>query len=277
MLFVSMIFATVVSIIIWPSKLPRGGLNWSRYILAVVAFPITLTNSNNIIKSGFHINDLATYFIQIIFIALVSLLLGCLAFFVATSFKKTGVNFYGKTDLSVRELVIVPTKKIDDYLAEKLLSVNCIDNLDLDQVGSNPDSKEGLEKLNKIGEVYLDNGEIEKAIDAFTKAAESGHVKAQLNLGMLYMGMVGNRNRNHVVLKNSVKWIRLAAQHGNSDAQLIYGGMHLDGWSAFIKPDADEARAWYQLSANQGNEEAKFLIKEIDEMQSQERLRLSTK
>jgi len=66
-------------------------------------------------------------------------------------------------------------------------------------------------------------------------------------------------------MKSALNWIRESAQHGNSTAQYVYGTMHEDGWGAYLKADLAEAKAWYQLSANQGNPDAAYKIKKIKE------------
>jgi len=69
----------------------------------------------------------------------------------------------------------------------------------------------------------------------------------------------------HKQMKSALNWIRESAQHGNSTAQYVYGTMHEDGWGAYLKADLAEAKAWYQLSANQGNPDAAYKIKKIKE------------
>ena len=90
----------------------------------------------------------------------------------------------------------------------------------------------------------LDRG---KAFTHTRKAAEAGHVPAQVDLAFLYF------NGNEVVMKDRVAarhWFKAAAEAGSVPAQCMLGDFHRDGVGG-ARQDPREAFKWYLRSAGQ--------------------------
>ena len=88
-----------------------------------------------------------------------------------------------------------------------------------------------------------------------TKAA-GGDVEAMLNLGLAYSVGMGTP----IDRVATVKWIRLAAEHGNDRAQYVCGQIFMRG--QFAPKDAKEAVRWFRLAAAQGNADAELSLAE---------------
>ena len=96
-----------------------------------------------------------------------------------------------------------------------------------------------------------------QAVTWYRKAAEQGHVGAQLALGTIYEE--GSR-----VTKDdteAVAWFRKAAEQDNADGQYDLGRMYEFG-SGVAKDDV-QAATWYRKAAEQGNAEAKKSLNRI--------------
>ena len=109
------------------------------------------------------------------------------------------------------------------------------------------------------------NGEKEKSLPVFLKAASSGDARAQYHLGMMYL--LGDGAEKDLV--ESTKWFDLAAKQNNPYAQyqLGYAYFYGDG----VKGDWDTGFAWFIIAAENGSNEAmekckklKPLLKEAD-------------
>ena len=84
-------------------------------------------------------------------------------------------------------------------------------------------------------------------------AAEQGDSSAQLDLGFMYGNGEG-------VLKDAaeaVRWYRLAAEQGNAIAQYNLGVMY--GNSAGVLKDSVLAHMWFNIAGANGEEEAREL------------------
>jgi len=90
-----------------------------------------------------------------------------------------------------------------------------------------------------------------KAEEWFTKAAKLGHVEASYTLGWNYLMTRPHFSTNP---KEGIKWLEIAANQGNRDAQYDLGVCYstADG----INANEKEAVKWYYLSALQGNKDA---------------------
>ena len=109
--------------------------------------------------------------------------------------------------------------------------------------------------MNKIGMMYYDGEEIEKAVKWLRKAADEGNADAQCSMGLLYYSGEGVE-KDFVV---AAKWFELAANADNADAQACLGSMYYMGEG--VTRSIDDARFWWQKAADQGHETAKeFLI-----------------
>jgi len=90
-----------------------------------------------------------------------------------------------------------------------------------------------------------------------TLAAEQGNANAQFNLGTMYENGLGIALNYNAALK----WYRLAAEQGNANAQYYLGWMHHKGLGV---PQNDKtAVKWYRLAAKQGHADAQFSLGSI--------------
>ncbi|HSH98611.1 MAG: tetratricopeptide repeat protein [Methylophilaceae bacterium] len=131
-------------------------------------------------------------------------------------------------------------------------------------------------------------GDFVKAAKIYQEAAQAGDVKAQYNLGLMYLSGDGVKQDNAEALKwftasanggfaeaqyrlgviyfrndivpidyaEAVKWYRAAATQGHVKSQLDMGVIYYSG--AVVDQDYAEAIKWYKLAASQGLSEAQF-------------------
>ena len=85
-----------------------------------------------------------------------------------------------------------------------------------------------------------ENEDYARAIAAFRPLAEQGVVKAQYNLGRMYMYGEGVKQDK----VEAVKWYRKAAEQDYVRAQAELGFAYDNGLG--VKPDAHEAVKWYR-------------------------------
>ena len=98
-------------------------------------------------------------------------------------------------------------------------------------------------------------------IDELKQRAAGGDAEAQFELGKAY-----ECGRDVVVnLWESVKWYRLAAEHGVVDAQYNLGVCYYEGTGVEedLEEDLEEAVKWWQLAAEKGNEDAKEVLEKL--------------
>ncbi|MCK5876077.1 MAG: sel1 repeat family protein [Candidatus Marithrix sp.] len=105
----------------------------------------------------------------------------------------------------------------------------------------------------------VDNNPIEAA-KWYRKAAEQGHIEAQYYLGALYFVGGGGAAQS---FSKSKQWYRKAAEQGHIIAQLSLGMMYYNGKGG--QKDFKTAKKWLSLAAAQGNEDAVFILKKLDE------------
>ena len=109
-----------------------------------------------------------------------------------------------------------------------------------------------------VGSFYL-NGEkdvvgtnMTAAAQWFAKAAEQGHPKAQLYLGICYRRGFGVKQDADL----GVRWIRKAAEQGVPKAQFYVGTYYADG--IVYEKNPAEALKWFKLAAEQDFAEAQY-------------------
>jgi TPR repeat protein len=90
------------------------------------------------------------------------------------------------------------------------------------------------------------------AAECYLKAAERGHIKAQVALGHLYFEGKGVEKDD----KKAFDWLHKAAEQGDSIAQYTIGLMYHDGDG--VEQDYSKALHWYQKSAGQGYYKAQY-------------------
>ncbi len=145
-------------------------------------------------------------------------------------------EFIYRFDKAVTKISSNPGNPIDDYdvlasffatIKEKALDTSRI---------------KGLENKSAFDQTLL------KAENLFNQLERVPEV--QNNLGCMYNDGHGARQDS----AEAVKWFRLAADQGNSNAQSNLGAMYDNGQG--VKQDYSEAMKWYQLAADQGNKYA---------------------
>lgn len=100
-------------------------------------------------------------------------------------------------------------------------------------------------------------GDLPKAMSWYFKAASSGHVEAQLRLGLMLLDDVakagGKRNP-----QQAHQWLLKAAQAGNLDAQCRLGLLLLDGDG--VAGDAAAGIRWLECAAIENNAGAQYAL-----------------
>lgn len=96
-------------------------------------------------------------------------------------------------------------------------------------------------------------GDVEEAVDWFTKAADTGYTDAHLQLGMMYQDGIGVRKDP----SQAMKWFRKPAEEGNPWAQFSMGELsgEVEG-----SGDAFAALEWFRKAAAQGYAEAREML-----------------
>lgn len=107
----------------------------------------------------------------------------------------------------------------------------------------------------RLGDCYHEGSGVKRyepeAVNWYRKAAEQDHVEAQATLGKyLFEGKYTTKDETE-----AVKWWRKAAEQGNVAAQFNLGKCYEEGIG--VKLDYDEAFKWYSKAAEKGNAEAK--------------------
>ncbi len=119
-------------------------------------------------------------------------------------------------------------------------------------------AKQGhMEAQFSLGKMYYQGRGIEQNYSESIKwqklAAEQGHGNAQFNVGLMY-------NRGEGVPEDNgeaEKWFLQAAKNKIPDAYFMLG--HLN-FTPFHTKDIDAAIKWYELAAQQGNEQADIML-----------------
>ncbi|MFZ4651749.1 MAG: hypothetical protein ACOYLV_13625 [Rubrivivax sp.] len=85
--------------------------------------------------------------------------------------------------------------------------------------------------------------QFERAVQAWTEAAEGGSVAAAFNLGLMFEHGDGVRRDAPA----AVRWYRLAAEGGDLSAQLALARLMETG-APGLKPEVEDARLWYGIA-----------------------------
>lgn len=95
----------------------------------------------------------------------------------------------------------------------------------------------------------------QEAVQAYTQAAELGHLKSQFRLYEFY-------KKGDIVDEDpyeSFKWLRQAAEGGHTQAQLILAKMYMEG-EGLADKDSSKAIEWYERAAQNGHNSAQILV-----------------
>lgn len=108
-----------------------------------------------------------------------------------------------------------------------------------------------------VGIMYLEGRgtakDVEKAVGWLTRAAERGHVAAQLQLAQIYeAGTLGEED-----FRLAAKWMQAAAEGGDADAQYYLGRYYAEGIGVVTNPAL--AYEWIHRSVEYGDSNARFL------------------
>jgi TPR repeat protein/uncharacterized caspase-like protein len=105
-------------------------------------------------------------------------------------------------------------------------------------------------------------GDVVGAVALYRKAAEQGHIQAQVALGSIYLkgarGMDGAPGIQADAAE-SVRWFRRAAERGDARAQAQLGHYYSSGAPGVPKDDAEAVR-WYRRAAEQGDPVAQYFL-----------------
>jgi TPR repeat protein len=114
----------------------------------------------------------------------------------------------------------------------------------------------------KVGKFYLADSlavakNTVKAKYWLEKAANSGYVDAQLQLGLLYEEgtLTAGSPQKDEQQKIALGWYKKAANAGDMNGQMAVATFYLMGWGTEV--NSLEAYKWFKASASQGNEEAR--------------------
>jgi hypothetical protein len=104
----------------------------------------------------------------------------------------------------------------------------------------------------ELGDCYLVgidgfNGDPNKAIDLYLKAANQGYAKAQCQLGYMYTDGTGTRKD----YGQAVYWLRQAADQDDLGGQAALAAMYKNGHG--VKQSDEDAMFWFSKSADQGD------------------------
>ena len=102
----------------------------------------------------------------------------------------------------------------------------------------------------------------EKAVYWFTKLAEEGACRAQLNLGVFYENGRGVEQSD----EKAAYWYTKAAEQGSSEAQYNLGCFFMLGRGGLEK-SVEKARLWWTKAAEQGDTNAKAKLDSLEEKQ----------
>lgn len=97
------------------------------------------------------------------------------------------------------------------------------------------------------------DGDLQRYEYWLERAAQQGHVKAQLRLGDLYrtLGPLQNYSKANV-------WLNKAAEQGNAGAEYLLGTMFYHGYG--VEKNYLLAITWFEKSANQGEKRAQGIL-----------------
>ena len=107
-----------------------------------------------------------------------------------------------------------------------------------------------VEALVRLGDIYFEKGNIEKALKLYELAAKRGNAEAMSNLGYIYReGLEVQKN-----LKLAKEYFEKAAEQEDKDALFYLGDMHLCGEATKI--NYEKALYYHEKAYEKGEEES---------------------
>jgi TPR repeat protein len=128
--------------------------------------------------------------------------------------------------------------------------------------------KDVLEAKLRLASIYREGkimpSDIQETIKWTTKAAESGHVASQYNLGLLLSGQVDDVEGIETDAEKAVTWLKKAADQGHEKALMLYATLLVRGDE--IAPDPAKAAQLFTQAAEKGNLVAQFNLGVLHEL-----------
>ena len=110
-----------------------------------------------------------------------------------------------------------------------------------------------------LTDYYLEN--YDEAVKKLKKAIMLDNKKAKFLLGICFFrgqGVTSNRDRAETFFKESIEEIRASAEKGDATDEMFLAMSYACAWGA--KPNGPEAIKWYKLAAEHGNAQAEEQI-----------------
>ena len=123
---------------------------------------------------------------------------------------------------------------------------------EVDPADYRDDSERSADEAFALGMRYKQGDGVEqsdeKALEQFKRAAEFGHIHAQLLVGSYYYG----KNQ----CEEAAKWLQMAADLGNSDALFQLGVFYIEGDG--VEQDLEKAAKYFHRAARRQHADARY-------------------
>jgi uncharacterized protein len=130
-----------------------------------------------------------------------------------------------------------------------------------------------LKAQNELGLVYVQGKGVardyKEAVKWFRQAAEREYAPAQKNLGQMYLLGTGVA-QSHA---RAVDWNRRAAEQGNAGGQYNLGVAYAEGKG--VPQDWVQAHAWFNISATNGKENKRYTRYEVERKMTVEQIEMA--
>lgn len=116
---------------------------------------------------------------------------------------------------------------------------------------------DGIAKNGAMGQILKNDSDI---LESLKKAANQGHVKAQVTLGTIYhTGLRYDDSLKYTQdFKSAREWYTKAADQGNAEAQIQLGNLYDKGIG--VTQNYIKAVEWYTKAVKQNNHNAQYLL-----------------
>lgn len=142
---------------------------------------------------------------------------------------------------SAKRIKATPCRTKHAALSGFLSSALLVMGLSISPVNAMPDPM-------KVGVTAVEAQNWDKAMAAFSKAAESGNPEAHYHLGALHQHGLGVTKSPSTALKH----YKIAAEAGVVEAEHAIGALHHQGLGGLVK-DPGKASEWYEKAAQKGS------------------------
>lgn len=109
------------------------------------------------------------------------------------------------------------------------------------------------------GSGCLSSGKVSEAVDCYKRAADLGHMEAQLDLATIYYNGMDEIPKNS---SEAFKYFSKAAEQNSSEAQFMLGSCYENGYG--VGKNLNKAIEWYRKASEQGVEEATDRLRELE-------------